>query len=403
MGFLLNSYFAPLGSGFILQIDTTKSGSTLSNQFNLALRPNTFYHFYVDWGDGSPLEEYNFSNTTGVTHTYPSDGVYTISIGERSIGGFPSLRYNNTGDDLKVLNIKQFGTNQFGTTWASAFDGCANLNIDATDFSTAKTKNIVNLVRAFAGCSSLSSFPLIDTSNVESFQQAWRECVSLSAFPLLDTSKGKSFNSTWLSAVNLKNFPEINTSNSINFANTWRDCYSLNSFPLLDTSKGTSFDSAWRYCRSLSAFQQIDTSQGQFFGGAWQDCVSLSSFPSIDTSNATTLLLTWAGCTALTGFPLINTSNVTNFQQTWENCRYLSASDFPTLDMSKMTNGINCFNLVRLTTSSYSSLLTSLCSTNFNTGVQFHGGNSKRNLQGTESYNYLTSNRGWSINDGGPE
>jgi hypothetical protein len=45
---------------------------------------------------------------------------------------------------------------------------------------------------------------------------------------------------------------------------------------------------------------------------------------------------------------------------------------------------------------------------NNNLGVRFHGGNSKRNTNGTSAYNYLTTlsslgGRSWIITDGGPE
>jgi hypothetical protein len=310
MSFVLNSYFAPLGSGFILQIDTTKEGSTSSNQFNLALRPSTFYHFYVDWGDGSPLEEYNFSNTTtGVTHTYPSEGVYNVSVGERSIGGFPAVRYADTEDKLKILKISEFGTNQFGTNWANAFDGCLNLNIDALDFATAKTQRVDNFLRAFAFCSSLSSFPLIDTSSGTNFQAMFRNCVSLSSFPLIDTSKGTNFINTWLGAVNLKEFPQIDTSSGTNFQGAWFGCISLSSFPLIDTSSGTNFQSTWQECISLSSFPLIDTSSGTNFQSTWQECISLSSFPLIDTSSGTNFTFTWLSAVNLKEFPQIDTSS----------------------------------------------------------------------------------------------
>jgi hypothetical protein len=71
--------------------------------------------------------------------------------------------------------------------------------------------------------------------------------------------------------------------------------------------------------------------------------------------------------------------------------------------MSKMTSGADCFNGVKLTTTSYSALLTSLCATNINTGVTFHGGNSKYNYTAVEARSYLINTRGWNITDGGYE
>jgi hypothetical protein len=251
---------------FALQIDTTKTGTTTNTQFNLALRSSTSYDFDIDWGDNI-VETYTSSNTTGYNHTYPAAGIYTVTIAERSLGGFPGVFYNNTGDRRKILNIAQFGGNQFGTNWSDAFNGCLNLQISATDFATTRTQNVT------------------------SFANAWSSCTSLATFPLIDTSKGQSF------------------------------------------------------------------------------------------------------------------------QSTWQNCYSLSASEFPTLNMSKMTNGTNCFAGVKLTTTSYSALLTSLCATNFNNSVTFHGGNSNYNStvpRVTASRNFLVTpivsgGRGWTITDGGPD
>jgi len=234
---------------FALQIDTTKTGTTTNTQFNLALRSSTSYDFDIDWGDNI-VETYTSSNTTGYNHTYPAAGIYTVTIAERSLGGFPGVFYNNTGDRRKILNIAQFGGNQFGTNWSDAFNGCLNLQISATDFATTRTQNVT------------------------SFANAWSSCTSLATFPLIDTSKGQSF------------------------------------------------------------------------------------------------------------------------QSTWQNCYSLSASEFPTLNMSKMTNGTNCFAGVKLTTTSYSALLTSLCATNFNNSVTFHGGNSNYNStvpRVTASRNFLVT------------
>ena len=491
---------------FALSVNTANAGSTTSTQFNLALAPSTSYDFNIDWGD-NVIESYTSSNTTGYTHTYPVSGTYLISIGERTIGGFPKVYYNGTGDSLKLLNITQFGGNQFGADWTRSFRGCANLQISATDFATAKTQNITNFDYAWYNCTSLASFPLIDTSKGTYFDNTWAICTSLTAFPLIDTSKGTyfgytwggctsltafplidtssgtNFTFTWYNCNKLKDFPAINTlsatllggcwsncssltsfpvlstpnvaalfsgntggawesctslslfplidtSKVTNFIRTWQNCTSLTVFPLIDTSKGTSFNSTWyncnklkgfplintlsgtnftstwNNCTSLTAFPLIDTSKGTYFTNTWFNCTSLTAFPLIDTSKGTSFYGTWFNCNKLKDFPAISTLNGTDFTSTWQNCISLSASEFPTLNMSKMTNGTNCFNGVKLTTTSYSSLLTSLCATNFNNTVTFHGGNSTFNTPGSAAKVFLTKSianggRGWTITDGG--
>jgi hypothetical protein len=385
MSFFLNSFaFGPLGSGFVLQVDTSRSGATPSNQFQLGLRGGTNYDFYVDWGDNSPVDVVTSSNITIVSHTYPSAGIYNISIAERGLGGFPSTSFNNTLDRQKVLNIISFGTNQFGTSWANAFDSCSAMNVIASDFATTKTQNVTSFLNTWSNCVSLSSFPPINTSNGINFIAAWGICRSLSSFPLIDTSNGTNFTYTWI------------------------DCKDLTTFPLINTSGAFTLQGAWRGCSRLSAFPLIDTSNATNLSEAWLGCVLLSSFPLIDTSKVTNFSYAWNQCVALTGFPLIDTLSGTNFEGAWQICPNLLQSDFPTLNLSNMTNGINAFQDTKLTTSSYSALLTSLCATNFNLNVPFHGGNSTFNTAGSAAKVFLTTpvvsgGRGWIINDGGYE
>jgi hypothetical protein len=359
MSFFLNSFaFGPLGSGFVLQVDTARSGATPSDQFQLGLRANTRYNFNIDWGDSSPVETVESNNITTVTHTYPAAGIYNISIAELEIRGFPATQFATvTLDRQKVLNIVSFGTNQFGAIWNSAFSGCTAMNINAQDFANTKTQNVTAFQGAFNNCRSLTSFPLIDTSKGSNFIFTWRNCVSLSSFPLIDTRSGTDFFFCWENCP-LTSFPLINTGNAFSLSHAWVGCNKLTTFPAISTPKVIDFNSSWLNCSSLTSFPFIDTSNSGFFPSTWRGCISLS------------------------------------------------ASDFPTLNLSKLSVGTDCFNGVKLTTSSYSALLTSLCATNFNLNVPFHGGNSTFNTAGSAARVFLTTpvangGRGWIINDGG--
>jgi surface protein len=120
----------------------------------------------VDWGDNSfnAITAYNQAETT---HSYASQGVYTVKISGRCRG----FRFNNSGDKLKILNIANWGASfRLATPTAAGgnyFQGCAKLTITATDNLdlTAAT----NLNSMFSGCASLTTAPtmaLWDTSQV---------------------------------------------------------------------------------------------------------------------------------------------------------------------------------------------------------------------------------------------
>jgi hypothetical protein len=376
---------------------------------------------------------------------------------------FPTVKtFNYTWYNCKSL--KNFPDNLItlsATVLAGTWQNCSGLT--AFPCISAYTKNVTSFAGAWAYCSSLSSFPstLIDITSATNFANTWAGCVNLKEIdPNFNFSKAVYLNGTFADCRTLTATPTIDCRNAISIKDmfsmdpyvsdksklksvtltntekvtdtisglfcgcwnleyvapfniplqgttnsdifgTFKWCEKLKSVPYIELSATRELREVWHYCRSLSSFPLLNTRNVWNYRWTWMDCVSLSSFPQIDTLSATNFDYTWSGCTALTGFPPINTSNVTNFGGAWNGCTRLSLTDFPTLNMSKMTNGTNCFNNVKLTTSSYSSLLTSICATNFNTSVTFDGGLSTYNTPASAARVYLVNTKGWTITDGG--
>ena len=346
---LLAGWVPAADPAFTIVVDTSNAGTSPSNAFTLPLDYNAQYNCTIAWGDStSSLIVMSISPT----HVYPSAGTYTISITENVPGGFPTIAFNNGGDRLKLMQISNWGS----VTWSSmhgAFYGCSNLTITATDQATANTGSVLDFTYAWAGCVSLTSFPLLDTSSGTSFAAAWDNCSGLTSFPAIDTSSGTSF------------------------LYAWNGCFGLTSFPLLATGQVTDFSNAWDDCNKLTSFPAIDTSSGTDFTYAWASCTGLTAFPAIDTSQGTTFTGTWLGCTGLTSFP--------------------------TLNLGSMIYGNQCFNGDTLSTGSYSSLLIALAAQNANTGVTFTGGNSQyaAGAAATARNTTLIADLGWTITDGG--
>jgi hypothetical protein len=339
--------------------------ATPTNQFRLNLRPSTAYNFTVNWGDGTQ-ETFNqitsaTNETAGITHTYPTSGIYNVSITKNSVDGFPSLNggnvyYTLSGDQTKLIDIVSWGSIPL-TSLNAAFEGSVNLSSVApynsfdrvTNFYSAwnncnklKTFPVINLGnatvldRTWAHCTSLTSFPLIDTKKIITFNRPWQLCRNIINFPLIDTSNATQLTNTWENCEKMTSFPAISTNKVVAFNNTWSACYALTSFPLINTSNATSLAGAWYQCNTLSNFPLIDTSSVTNFQGTWYGCNTLSNFPLIDTSSVTNFQGTWSFCSKLTSFPNINTSKATTFTEAWYGCSSLSS--FPSLSTSNVTN-----------------------------------------------------------------
>lgn len=272
----------PVEERFVISVKTDNAGTSADNEFTLPVT-GTGYNYDIEY-DGQTLT----GQTGSATLTFPSGpGTYDIKIS----GSFPRCYFNNGGDKDKLLDIKNFGIYALGSiSQDRAFQGCSNLVISATDIGNFGS--VTSFFRAWASCSSLTSFPLLDTSSGISFQQAWIGCSSLTSFPLLDLSNATRVDVAWEGCANLTSFPLINTSNVTNFERAWWNCNGLTSFPAIDTSSGTKFNGAWMRCRTLVSFPLLDFSNAVTIStnyyAAWRDCNSLENFPSnaFDTTPA---------------------------------------------------------------------------------------------------------------------
>jgi len=132
---------------FQFTVDTTKSGTSASDQFTLPLTTSTGLDCFVYWGDGS-YDNITSHTAPEVTHTYPSGGTYTIKI----TGDLLGWRFNNGGDKLKMGEIQKWGVLNISTD--AGFYGCSNLTASATDAPLITTSSFQ---RFFEGCDNFNS------------------------------------------------------------------------------------------------------------------------------------------------------------------------------------------------------------------------------------------------------
>jgi surface protein len=132
----------PVNLDFVSTWDTTKAGSA-SDTVVLPLLSGGTYSGTIDWGDGS-TSVLSYANRT---HTYASSGVKVITIS----GQIDGWRFNNAGDKAKITDISNWGT--LNITTNSAFFGCSNLDVSATDAPVIST---TDLIGTFKSCTSLT-------------------------------------------------------------------------------------------------------------------------------------------------------------------------------------------------------------------------------------------------------
>jgi hypothetical protein len=156
---------------FISIWDTTKTstGSSSNNKVKLPLISTGTYDFWIDWGDGV-TQNIKTWNQAQVTHTYTRPASYLITIK----GKLEGWNFNNTGDRLKLLDVKTWGNLKIIGT-GGYFYGCSNMKVTASDtFNTAGCTNFNNF---FNGCTSLTSFDglnYINTTSVISMENMFR-------------------------------------------------------------------------------------------------------------------------------------------------------------------------------------------------------------------------------------
>ncbi|WP_282050569.1 BspA family leucine-rich repeat surface protein [Maribacter aquivivus] len=154
-------------NAFVTTWKTDNEGISSLNQITIPVNSNQIYNYSVDWGDDSISENVSGS----ITHTYVNPGIYTVSI----IGDFPQIYFNNLYDNIsdsnKIILVNQWGSNQW-LSMESAFSGCENLDITASDIPDFSL--VSNMFNMFGGAKSLvfnASIDDWDTANVRQMGQ----------------------------------------------------------------------------------------------------------------------------------------------------------------------------------------------------------------------------------------
>jgi len=208
---------------FVFTIDTenTSSGSSLNTQFMMPLVSGGSYNAVVNWGDGSS-DTITSYNQQEVTHTYTSAGQYEISI-EGTLQGW---QFNNAGDKLKMLDVKQWGVLDLSTS--SAFYGCTNLDASATDAPTVSTTSFSSM---FRDCTNFNgAIGNWDISTVNNMNSTFYNCSTFNkSLNDWDVTSISTFSACFIRCYSFdQNLNSWVTSNAENMSYMFYDCSQFN-------------------------------------------------------------------------------------------------------------------------------------------------------------------------------
>jgi len=289
-------------NAFISVWNTSKPGPSLDDQVRLPLEEVGEYNFTVDWGDGNNSEITNWDDANK-THTYPSDGVYTINITGKIIG----WRFNYGGDKDKLLEIKQWGSLRLGNS-GGYFYGCSNLNITATDI--LDLTGTTDLSFAFRQCSTLDTVPSMnswDVSNVEDMN-----------FMFFYANKFNQDIGNWdVSSVTTMSSMFSGANKFNQYIGNW-DVSSV-------TTMRSMFGSAYDFNQDISSWNvsKVEDMSYMFFGAdafnqdlsTWNissvtDMTGMFNYSALTTDNYDSLLIGWSNLTGLQSSVTLGVGNV---------------------------------------------------------------------------------------------
>ncbi len=280
---------------FVFTIDTenTSSGSSLNTQFMMPLVSGGNYNATVNWGDGSS-DTITSYNQQEVTHTYSSAGQYEISI-EGTLRGW---QFNNAGDKLKMLDVKQWGVLDLSTS--AAFYGCTNLDASATD---APTVSSTSFYRMFRACTNFNgAIGNWDTSTINNLQETFYDARTFNkSINSWDVSNCTTFSRMFRNCSTFdQDLNSWNTSNVENMLETFRDCTQFNGdIYSWDTTNVENMQQMLYNCdlfdQSLAAWTIANVSN---FTNFMQNATGLS------TTNYDATLIAWAAGVVDTGISI---------------------------------------------------------------------------------------------------
>ena len=297
------------------------------------------YNYFIDWGDGT------FSNhVTGnyAHHNYETPGEHIISIR----GLFPAVRFVDSGDEPRILEVVQWGNNVW-ESMSATFYYCHNIDVTATD--TPDLSEVNSCSRMFYRCYNLSQGNFDwDMSSVtdthDMFHHAHNFDQDISSWDVsnvTDMSGMLSFAETFNQNLNLWNVSNVNDmSDMFDHANDFNQ--NISSWNVSNvTDMSDMFDHANDFNQNISSWNVSNVTD---MGGMFSDAeIFNQDIGSWNVSNVTNLSETFLGAKSFNqDISSWDVSNVTYATGAFRGALNFN-QDISSWDISNITNMSSMF------------------------------------------------------------
>ena len=266
---------------FITVWKTIAAGESIT----IPIAPGETYDYTINWGDGSAVES---GQTGNATHSYATAGNYDVSI----TGTFPRIYFDYTGDRIKILEVKQWGS-QAWTSMEKAFDGCNNLNITAADMPDLS--NVTSLTHMFRSASleTANTVGDWDVSTIQDMEGMFQDTFINADISGWNTSSVTDMQYMFYGATSFnQNISGWDTSSVTNMGYMFNDATAFNQdISSWDTSAVTTMEGLFYDATSFNQdISSWDTSKVTTMRSMFNDATAFNQdLSSWDTSNVTSM------------------------------------------------------------------------------------------------------------------
>lgn len=356
--------------------------------------------YTIDWGDGSPPE--NYSSNTVAYHDY---NYADLSAGTLTSKGYRQALVTVTpqsGSTISAINLNykhnlagltnyvssnwldvKFAMNNAGTFYQ--YNNVWRHSMLERIWWVGSTSSQTSGSQLFRNCFALRSIPNLPFAEITDCFAMFMDCRALAddGYPTLpSTANCNNFHYMFYYNIHLQTAPTLDTSLATNMSYMYRLCYRLKYVPSLTLDNNVYMQYMFQNCYCLELFSdtQWNTSNVIRAEYCFSGCTGLRFLPAMDTSNITRMDGFMLALRSLTEAPVIDLSACTNAYRLMESCTKIKYTRFtgtsslitrmdrmflacyrleylPSLDTSNVTRTDNmfngCINIKRLTQSAF--------------------------------------------------